>query len=144
MSSQWPVVVSLPRDRSTSRPATAGAPGCGGHPSSGSTFPRPSASSVGRSRPPTAFATLPRVLDPASPKSAASGSSPAPTASRTITHARDTRSILVPVETALGLIALVIFIACVVALAASVTWLVVKLSPAPGRKKKKQQEPVAE
>ena len=27
ISSQWPVVVSLPRDRSKSRPATAGAPG---------------------------------------------------------------------------------------------------------------------
>ena len=40
--------------------------------------------------PPTAVATLPSVLDPSSPYSAASGNSPAPTASRTITHARGT------------------------------------------------------
>src|SRR5258705_147368 len=33
--SQWPVVVSLPRERSTSRPATAGAPGCAGQRSRG-------------------------------------------------------------------------------------------------------------
>ena len=39
------------------------------------------------SSPPTARATLPSVSDPSSPKSAASGSSPAPTASSTITHA---------------------------------------------------------
>ena len=88
ISSQCPVVVSLPLERSTSRPATAGAPGCGGQPSSGSTLPRPSASRFGRSRPPTARATFPSVSDPSSPYSSASGSSPAPTASRTITHAR--------------------------------------------------------
>src|SRR6478672_7833012 len=86
--SQWPIVVSLPFDRSTSRPATAGAPLMGGQPSSGSTLPRPSASRLGRSRPPTAFATLPSVSEPSSPNSAASGSSPAPTASNTMTHAR--------------------------------------------------------
>ena len=87
ISSQWPVVVSLPFERSTSRPAIAGAPGCGAHPSSGSMFPKPSASSVGRSSPPTARATFASVFDPSSPNSAASGSSPAPTASRTITQA---------------------------------------------------------
>src|SRR4051794_2452200 len=91
ISSQWPVVVSLPFDRSTRRPAIAGAPGCGAHPSSGSMLPRPSASSVGRSRPPTARATLPSVLEPSSPNAAASGSSPAPTASSTMTQARGTR-----------------------------------------------------
>ena len=48
ISSQWPVVVSLPFERSRSRPAIAGAPGCGAQPSSGSTLPRPSASSVGQ------------------------------------------------------------------------------------------------
>jgi len=48
------------------------------------------------------------------------------------------------VETVLGLIALAIFIVCVVALAAGVTWLVVKLSPAPGKKKRKQQEAATE
>src|SRR5438132_14275631 len=88
ISSQWPSVVSLPLERSISRPATAGAPLIGGQPSSGSTLPRPSASRLGRSSPPTAWATLPSVSDPSSPNSAASGSSPAPTASSTMTHAR--------------------------------------------------------
>src|SRR5262245_30108919 len=88
MSSQWPSVVSLPLERSTSRPATAGAPLIGGQPSSGSTLPSPSASRLGRSSPPTAFATLPSVSEPSSPNSAASGNSPAPTASNTMTHAR--------------------------------------------------------
>jgi len=37
-------------------------------------------------------------------------------------------------STALGLIGLFLFIACVILLAAAVTWLVVKLSPAPGSK----------
>src|SRR5438309_86257 len=64
------------------------APGCGGQPSKGSTLPRPRASMLGRSRPPTALATLPSVFEPSSPYVPASGSSPAPTASRTITHAR--------------------------------------------------------
>ncbi|NUR77612.1 MAG: hypothetical protein HOQ28_15175 [Thermoleophilia bacterium] len=36
----------------------------------------------------------------------------------------------------LGLIGIVVFIACVIALAAGVTWVVVRLSPAPGKKKK--------
>src|SRR6266511_696261 len=91
MSSQWPSVVSLPLERSRSRPATAGAPGMGGHPSSGSTLPSPNASRLGRSRPPTARATLPSVSEPSSPKSAASGKAPAPTASSTMTHARGMR-----------------------------------------------------
>ena len=88
--SQCPVVVSLPFERSTSLPATAGAPGCGGQPSSGITFPSPSASRLGRSSPPTALAVLPRVFEPSSPYSPASGNSPAPTASSTMTHARGT------------------------------------------------------
>jgi uncharacterized membrane protein len=41
------------------------------------------------------------------------------------------------VETVLGLIGLAVFIVCVIALAAGVTWAVVRLSPAPGSKKKK-------
>jgi hypothetical protein len=41
----------------------------------------------------------------------------------------------------LGLLGIVVFIACVIALAAGVTWLVVRLSPKPGGKKKKP-EPV--
>src|SRR5438876_234294 len=90
ISSQCPVVVSFPFDRSASLPATAGAPGCGGQPSSCSTLPSPSASRLGRSSPPTARATLPRVSDPSSPKRSASGSAPAPTPSSTMTHALDT------------------------------------------------------
>ena len=38
-------------------------------------------------------------------------------------------------ETVLGLIALVVFIASVIALAAGVTWVVVKVSPSPKKKK---------
>jgi hypothetical protein len=38
----------------------------------------------------------------------------------------------------LGLIGIVVFIACVIALAAGVTWVVVRLSPMPGAKKKTQ------
>jgi hypothetical protein len=34
------------------------------------------------------------------------------------------------VKTTLGLLAMLVFIACVIALAAAVTWLVVRLSPA--------------
>jgi hypothetical protein len=35
------------------------------------------------------------------------------------------------VATALGLVGIVVFIACVIALAAGVTWVVVRLSPTP-------------
>lgn len=38
-------------------------------------------------------------------------------------------------STVLGLIGLFVFIACVILLAAGVTWLVVRVSPAPGEKK---------
>jgi hypothetical protein len=41
------------------------------------------------------------------------------------------------VETVLGLIGMVIFIVCVIALAAGVTWLVVKISPNPEEKKRR-------
>ena len=135
ISSQCPVVVSLPRDRSSSLPATAGAPGWGGHPSSGSTLPSPRASSVGRSSPPTALPTFPSVSEPSSPKSTASGSSPAPTASSTITHALGTRLSYGLVANVLGLIGFAIFIACTIALAAGITWLVVRVSPNPESKK---------
>ena len=40
-------------------------------------------------------------------------------------------------STVLGLIGLAVFIACVIAVAASVTWVVVKISPAPGAKPEK-------
>ena len=42
----------------------------------------------------------------------------------------------IPVDTALGLVGLALFIVCVIALAAGITWLVVKISPAPGSKPK--------
>jgi hypothetical protein len=35
----------------------------------------------------------------------------------------------------LGVLGIIVFIACVIALAASVTWLVVRFSPSPGKKK---------
>jgi hypothetical protein len=41
----------------------------------------------------------------------------------------------------LGLIGVLIFIVCVIALAAGVTWAVVKLSPAPGSKQKAAPAP---
>ena len=43
-------------------------------------------------------------------------------------------AILSRVQTVLGLIGLAVFIACTIALAAGVTWAVVRLSPAPGSK----------
>ena len=39
-------------------------------------------------------------------------------------------------STVLGLIGLVVFIVAVIALAATITWAVVKISPAPGSRKK--------
>jgi hypothetical protein len=36
----------------------------------------------------------------------------------------------------LGILGILLFIACVIALAAGITWLVVKISPKPGGKKK--------
>jgi hypothetical protein len=39
------------------------------------------------------------------------------------------------VKNVLGLIGLAVFIVCVIGLAASVTWLVVRLSPTPNKKK---------
>ena len=122
ISSQWPAVVSFPFERSTRRPATAGAYGWGGQPSSGSTFPRPSASRFGRSSPPTARETLPSVSEPSSPQSAASGSSPAPTASRTITQARDIASYPSrAVDTVISIIELVLYIAAILALSMALT-----------------------
>jgi hypothetical protein len=39
----------------------------------------------------------------------------------------------------LGLLGIVVFIVCVIALAASVTWAVVRISPKPGGKKTKPE-----
>jgi hypothetical protein len=41
------------------------------------------------------------------------------------------------VATGLGLIGIAVFIVCVIALAAGVTWLVVRISPSPDKKKQK-------
>jgi hypothetical protein len=41
------------------------------------------------------------------------------------------------VATGLGLLGIAAFIACVIALAAGVTWLVVRISPSPDKKNKK-------
>ena len=49
----------------------------------------------------------------------------------------ESRAILELVETVLGLFGLAIFIACTVALAAGITWLVVRFSPNPENKRKK-------
>jgi hypothetical protein len=38
-------------------------------------------------------------------------------------------------DTALGLLGMTLYIACVIALAAAITWLVVKISPTTGGKK---------
>ena len=54
-----------------------------------------------------------------------------------------TGAILRRVDTALGLIGVVIFIVCVIALAAGVTWAGVRLSPAPGSKKKPADDSTA-
>jgi hypothetical protein len=52
------------------------------------------------------------------------------------------------VETLLGLVGLVVFIVCIIALAAGVTWVVVKLSGNPNAKnkapKQKPPEPASE
>jgi hypothetical protein len=40
------------------------------------------------------------------------------------------------VADALGLLGIAVFIVCVIALAAGVTWLVVRISPSPDKKKK--------
>jgi len=47
------------------------------------------------------------------------------------------------VENVLGLILFAVFIACVIALAAAATWVVVRVSPAPNSAKKKADVPPA-
>jgi hypothetical protein len=43
------------------------------------------------------------------------------------------------VANALGLVGIVVFIVCLIALSAGVTWLVVRISPKPGSKKTKPE-----
>ena len=56
ISSQWPVIVSLPGPSGCSRPCRTGS-AAGGAPTSGRMFPSPSEVSTGRSSPPDASAT---------------------------------------------------------------------------------------
>src|SRR5437879_2696492 len=81
--SQWPVVVSFPRDISAMVPKLARGAAEAGQPAIEVRLPRPQLCSVGRCRPPTWRAMLPSVFAPSSPYSAASGSAPAPTESIT-------------------------------------------------------------
>src|SRR3954447_25691553 len=88
MSSQWPVVESLPGPSGCSRPWMTGSR-AGATPSIGTIDPSPSRSSVGTCNPPTASATCWRVFaSGGSPYASASGSAPAPQASMTTTAAR--------------------------------------------------------
>jgi hypothetical protein len=48
------------------------------------------------------------------------------------------------VDNVLGILGIIVFIVGVISLAAGVTWLVVKVSPTPGRKKKTPAEPTVE
>jgi len=48
------------------------------------------------------------------------------------------------VANVLGILGVVVFIVCVVALAAGVTWSVVRLSPAPGSKRKSEPPPTSD
>ena len=134
ISSQWPVVVSLPRERSSSRPAIAGAPGCGAQPSSGSMLPE--AERLERRQVETSDGA----------GDVAEGVRPLVTELRSVRqraradgvqhdHARARHAaILLPWPTSLDCSELLLFIACVIALAAGVTWLVVKISPLPSGK----------
>src|SRR4029077_2630193 len=89
--SQCPVVVSLPAETSVARPWADPARAPAGTPWIEPTSPSPSAWRFGACRPPTARAVLPSVSDPASPYASASGASPTPQESHTITHTRGTR-----------------------------------------------------
>jgi hypothetical protein len=60
-----------------------------------------------------------------------------------MTHARGTRLSYDLVENVLGLILFAVFIAGVIAFAAGVTWLVVRISPMPDPNKKKADAPPA-
>ena len=84
----WCPCPPRPRSRGRGRyPARAPA----GTPWIDPTSPSPSAWRFGACRPPTARAVLPSVSDPASPYDSASGASPTPQESHTITHTRGTR-----------------------------------------------------
>lgn len=85
-SSQWPVVLSFPFERSIILPKLARGARAGPTPRAAAMFPSPRLSRCGSDRPPTASAVFLRVLLPSSPYTRASGSSPIPTPSRTISR----------------------------------------------------------
>jgi len=60
-----------------------------------------------------------------------------------MTHTRGTRLSYDLVEDVLGLILFGVFIVCTIALAAGVTWLVVRISPTPGSDKKAEPAPTS-
>src|SRR5688572_6693294 len=88
--SQWPVVVSLPAERSVSRPCAVPGSDRGSIPSIAVSRPRPSPPRFGAEIPPRALAVFPSVSEPASPYSAASGASPTPKESQTKIRTRGT------------------------------------------------------
>ena len=86
--SQWPVTESFPADASAIRPyAPVRAPSSGAGPIA-ATRPRPSERNVGSARG-TRLAMLPSVSLPWSPYALASGNSPMPTLSMTMTMTRE-------------------------------------------------------
>ena len=90
ISSQCPVVDSLPGPSGRRRPCTPGSD-AGATPRIGTIDPNPNRDSVGNRSPPTCSARCTSVFEPASPYAAASGSSPIPQASSTTTAARRIR-----------------------------------------------------
>ena len=58
-----------------------------------------------------------------------------------MTHARGMWLFYEPVDVVLGILGLLIFIPCVISLAASVSWLVVKISPLPKPAKAESKPP---
>jgi hypothetical protein len=65
--SQWPVVVSLPAERSVSRPWAEPGSAAGSTPAIVVSMPSPSPPRFGAWMPPTAAAVLPSVFELASP-----------------------------------------------------------------------------
>ncbi len=65
--SQWPVMVSLPCERSAIRPWKATGAGSGGTPRIPVSRPSPMRPRTGRASPPTARLVLPMVSEPSSP-----------------------------------------------------------------------------
>src|SRR5579871_1652940 len=88
ISSQCPVVLSLPAAVSAIVPNAPAGMGSGGTPRMEPRRPRPSRPMTGSESPPHAAAVWTSVLDPASPYRSASGRAPTPQPSSTITTTR--------------------------------------------------------